>query len=83
MTVNIRNAIRRAAKCGTVLPMIAIGAVLVGLPAARAQDFNQQATPAEKDDALNWGAATGFGHAYKRAPYEFARPQHFRSHRYR
>jgi hypothetical protein len=81
IAMNARNnSLRRAATWMSVLPMIAIGATLVSVPAARAQDFNQQATSAQKDDALNWGAATGFGNAYRRAPDEFQRPPHFRSH---
>jgi hypothetical protein len=74
------NSLRRATTWLTVLPTIAICATLVSVPTARAQDFNQQATSAQEDDALNWGAATGFGHAYRRAPDEFQRPPHFRSH---
>jgi hypothetical protein len=66
----------------TLLPAIAVSALLVGLPAVQAQDFNQQATSAEKDDATNWGAAIGRQHAYARAPSEFQRaPRHFRKHR--
>jgi hypothetical protein len=74
------NSLCRTATWSTVLPIITICATLVSVPAARAQDFNQQATSAEEDDALNWGAATGFGNAYRRAPYEFQRPPHFSPH---
>lgn len=57
----------------TILPVIAVSALLAGLPAARAQDFNQQATAAEQDDATNWQAAKGAAAAYARAPWEFQR----------
>ena len=73
------NVFMRAARW--TLPAIAICATLAALPsAANAQDFNQQATGAEMDDALNWEAATGFRHAYERAPYEFANHPHFQHH---
>jgi hypothetical protein len=75
------DSLTRGATRWTLLPAIAISAVLLGLPAAQAQDFNQQATSAERDDALNWGAATSFGHAYARAPYEFQRPPHLSKYR--
>jgi hypothetical protein len=57
----------------TLLSAIAVSALLAGQPAARAQDFNQQATPAEQDDATNWTAAEGARRAYDRAPGEFER----------
>ena len=64
-----------------LLPAIAICVTLAGVPAAaNAQAFSQQATGAEMDDALNWEAATGFRHAYARAPYDFANHPHFRTH---
>jgi hypothetical protein len=65
----------------TLLSVLAVSAMLASLPAARAQDFNQQATSAEMDDALNWSAATGPRHAYARAPSEFARAP-YRGHRH-
>ena len=71
---------RRVVTWLTVLPMIAICATLAGAPAAQAQNFNQQATGPEMDDALNWGMATGFANAYRRAPYEFQRPPYVHSH---
>jgi hypothetical protein len=57
----------------TLLPAIAVTVMLVGLPAAKAQDFNPQDTAAQRDDAINWTAAVGHRGAYARAPYEFAR----------
>jgi hypothetical protein len=75
------NPTRRAARW-TLLPVLAVSAMLASLPAARAQDFNQQATSAERDDAINWSAATGPRHAYARAPDEFARAPHGSHRRY-
>jgi hypothetical protein len=74
----------KSAVHGTVrwalLPAIAMSAMLVSLPAAKA--FDQQATTAEMDDALNWQAAEGYRNAYARAPYEFGhKPRHHREHR--
>ena len=80
--MNTANSFRRGARWWTALPVIAICATLVGLSAARAQDFNQQSTAAEKDDALNWGAARGYRHAYARAPSEFQRRPYVRAHRH-
>jgi hypothetical protein len=81
MTMKARdNLFRRRATWLTALPVIAICATLVSMPAAQAQDFNQQATGPEMDDALNWGMATGFANAYRRAPYEFQRPPYVHSH---
>jgi hypothetical protein len=81
MIMNARdNLFRRRATWLTALPVIAICATLVSMPAAQAQDFNQQATGPEMDDALNWGAATGFANAYRRAPDEFQVPPHVGSH---
>jgi hypothetical protein len=73
------SSTRRAARW-TLLPVLAVSAMLMSLPAAQAQDFSQQATGAERDDAINWGAARGARGAYARAPYEFARAP-YRSHR--
>jgi hypothetical protein len=76
----------------TLLPAIAVTAMLAGLPAAKAQDFNPQDTAAQRDDAINWSAAVGQHGAYARAPHEFAgrprgayaqAPYEFRSHSYR
>jgi hypothetical protein len=55
-----------------LLPAIAVAAMLAGLPAAKAQDFNPQDTGTQRDDAINWSAAVGQRGAYARAPYEFA-----------
>jgi hypothetical protein len=79
MTVRDNPSTSRVARW-TLLPVLAVSAMLMSLPAAWAQNFNQQATGAERDDALNWGAARGFGRAYARAPYEFSRAP-YRSHR--
>jgi hypothetical protein len=51
-----------------ILPAVALAALFAGLPAAQA--FDQQATTAEMDNALNWRAAsgTGFTGAYAQAP---------------
>ena len=82
-TMNTRaHWFRLGATWWTVLSVSTICATFVSLPAARAQDFNQQSTSAEKDDAVNWRAATGARHAYARAPYEFQRPRRVRSHRH-
>ena len=80
--VNARATWFRRATWWTVLPVSVICATLVSPPAARAQDFNQQSTSAEKDDAVNWRAASGPRHAYARAPYEFQRTRRARSHRH-
>ena len=45
-----------------LLPAIAVGALLAGLPAASARD--QQATGAQLDNDLNWRAVTGGTGAY-------------------
>ena len=76
------NSLTRATRLA-LLPAIAVSAMLVGLPAAQAQNFNQQATSAEKDDAVNWRAAVGPRRAYARAPYELQRaPRHRKYRRY-
>jgi hypothetical protein len=62
----------RGAMPWMLLPAIAVTAMLVGLPAANAQDFNPQDTAAQRDDAINWTGALGSRAAYERAPYEFA-----------
>jgi len=82
----------RGAMRWTLLAAIAVTAMLAGLPAANAQDFNPQDTAAQRDDAINWSAAVGQHGAYSRAPYEFAgrprgayaqAPRHsYRHHRY-
>jgi len=83
MTTSATSLLTRGAARSMLLPAIAISATLIGLPVAQAQDFNSQATAAERDDALNWRAATGFRRAYNRAPYEFQRaPRARKRHRY-
>lgn len=62
----------RGAMRWALLPAIAVTAMLVGLPAAQAQDFNPQDTQAQRDDAINWSAAVGRHAAQARAPSEFA-----------
>jgi hypothetical protein len=78
MKTRIKSAVRGSVRWA-LLPAIAMSAMLVSLPAAKA--FDQQATSAQMDDALNWQAAEGYRNAYDRAPYEFGHQPRHREHR--
>jgi hypothetical protein len=70
MKARVTSAARRAVRW-TLLPAIAMSAMLVSLPAARA--WGQQATTAQMDNEINWhavGRASLSDNARAQAPYQ-------------
>jgi hypothetical protein len=56
---------------GALLPAVAILGLFAAIPAAQAEyeQADQQATPAEIDNAQNWAAASGTGMSDAHAEY--------------